>query len=443
MTPPDDDFSDQFNVYQFGGTRRRERQPLPQHVEVEDFYAYMPQHKYIFIPTRQLWPGSSVNARLGNIGNMRAAAWLDENRPVDQMTWAPGEPELLRDRVVAEGGFIDKPGVACFNLYREPIVGKGDPKLAQFWIDHVRKVYPDAADHIIKCFAQRVQAPYVKINHGIILGGMPGIGKDSLIEPLKHAVGRSNFHEVTPTLILGRFNPFLRASVLRVSEAHDLGEINRYQFYDRLKVITASPPDTLRIDEKNLAEYYIVNVVFVILTTNYKTDGVYLPAEDRRNYVAWSDATREDFDDDYWNRLWRRYDDGGLDDVAAYLRELDISEFDPKAPPPKTPAFWGIVNAQRPSEESELADLLDSMGRPTAVTVKQMITRAAGSELGEWLRDRKNRRLIGHRMEKCEYERLDNDTAKDGFWKIGGERQVVYARRDVQLYERFKAAQRL
>jgi hypothetical protein len=31
--------------------------------------------------------------------------------------------------------------------------------------------------------------------------------------------------------------------------------------------------------------------------------------------------------------------------VAAYLATLDISTFDPKAPPPKTDAFWAIVDA--------------------------------------------------------------------------------------------------
>ena len=33
-------------------------------VSLDDFYAYMPEHKYIFIPTRDLWPASSVDARI-------------------------------------------------------------------------------------------------------------------------------------------------------------------------------------------------------------------------------------------------------------------------------------------------------------------------------------------------------------------------------------------
>ena len=60
---------------------------------------------------------------------------------------------------------------------------------------------------------------------------------------------------------------------------------------------------------------------------------------------------------------------GGDRHVAAYLAELDISAFDPKAPPPKTPAFWDIVDANRAPEDAELADVLDEMGNPDAVTL--------------------------------------------------------------------------
>jgi len=33
-------------------------------VSLTDFYAYMPSHNYIFRPTREMWPGGSVNARI-------------------------------------------------------------------------------------------------------------------------------------------------------------------------------------------------------------------------------------------------------------------------------------------------------------------------------------------------------------------------------------------
>ena len=67
------------------------------------------------------------------------------------------------------------------------------------------------------------------------------------------------FRRCRPQQVLGRFNGFLKAVILRISEARDLGEFDRFKFYDHMKSYTASPPDTLRIDEKNLREYAILN----------------------------------------------------------------------------------------------------------------------------------------------------------------------------------------
>jgi len=66
------------------------------------------------------------------------------------------------------------------------------------WVAHVRRIYPAEADYIIRWLAQRVQRPQEKINHSLVLGGAQGIGKDTLLEPLKHAVGPWNFAEVSP-----------------------------------------------------------------------------------------------------------------------------------------------------------------------------------------------------------------------------------------------------
>jgi hypothetical protein len=74
-------------------------------VTIDDFVAYMPMHTYIFTPCREFWVGASVNARLprvpvldrdgcplrdakGEVITMSATHWLDQNRPVEQMTGA-------------------------------------------------------------------------------------------------------------------------------------------------------------------------------------------------------------------------------------------------------------------------------------------------------------------------------------------------------------------
>jgi Family of unknown function (DUF5906) len=141
----------------------------------------------------------------------------------------------------------------------------------------------------------RDATPPEKINHALVLGGKQGIGKDSMLEPVKHAVGSWNFAEVSPQNVLGNFNGFLKSVILRISEARDLGEVDRFKFYDHSKAMTAAPPDVLRVNEKNLREHYVPNVTGVIITTNHKTDSIFLPADDRRHFVAWSELDREDF----------------------------------------------------------------------------------------------------------------------------------------------------
>jgi hypothetical protein len=94
-------------------------------VQLLDFYAYMPAHSYIFAPTGEHWPAASINARIppvplldcagnpllekdGKATSMKPSAWLDQNRPVEQMTWAPGEPQIVENRLISDGGWIGR-----------------------------------------------------------------------------------------------------------------------------------------------------------------------------------------------------------------------------------------------------------------------------------------------------------------------------------------------
>ena len=454
-------------------------------VSLDDFRAYMPMHCYIYAPTREMWPAVSVNARIpplplldhagepvldenGDPQRIAASRWLDRHKPVEQMTWAPGLPLVIADRLISKGGWIERDGVHCFNLYRPPIVKPGNAAQAGPWLDHVDTVFGAYRHHIVRWLAHRVQRPQDKINHALVLGGAQGIGKDSLLEPVKYAVGPWNFVEVSPAQMLGRFNGFVKSVILRVSEARDLGDFDRFRFYDHMKVYTAAPPDVLRVDEKNLREHSVLNCTGVVITTNHKADGIFLPADDRRHYVAWSDLAKEDFGSDYWIRLWTYYGNGGFGHVAAYLAQLDLDGFDPKAPPPKTEAFWEVVNANRAPEDAELADVIDALSAgtphkdakggslpPLALTLAAVARKATElaptdkdgnperSSFAAWLRDRRHRRQIPHRFERCGYSAVRNDAAKDGLWKVAGARQVIYALDSQSLGERLAAAKQL
>jgi hypothetical protein len=427
-------------------------------VRLEDFRAFMPSHNYIFVPSGEMWPSTSVNSRIppvplingegepvldgeGEPRRLPANQWLDQNSPVEQMTWAPGEPQVIPDRLIAEGGWFPRPGCNVFNQYRPPAPSRGEADQAGPWIEHVHRVYPGDARHLLDWLAHRVQRPEQKINHAIVMGGAQGIGKDTILEPVKAAIGHWNFVEVSPQHMLGRFNGFVKSVILRVSEARDLGDLDRFAFYDHMKTYTAAPPDVLRVDEKFMREYSVFNVCGVIITSNHKTNGLYLPEDDRRHFVAWSELGKDDFSQDYWQRLWSWYARGGTGHVAAYLAQRDISSFEAKAPPPKTEAFWDIVASNSAPEDAELSDALEKLGNPDAVTL-MAIADAAESSFASWLRDRANARRVPHKMEECGYKSVRNPTAKSGRWKVGGKDMVVYARKELSIRDAITAAEK-
>ncbi|RLP22478.1 hypothetical protein D8676_24040 [Mesorhizobium sp. YM1C-6-2] len=408
----------------------------------DDFAADMQTHQYIHKPTGALWPAPSVNARVPPVevkdGDATPASeWLDRNSPVDQRTWLPGEPEIIRDELIDEGGRRPHKGAAVFNVYK-PAVCKsvsGDPGP---WRNHVHLVYPEDAPHIISWMAHRVQRPAEKINHALLLGGKPGIGKDTILEPVRQAVGPWNVADIKPDELFGQFNSFARSVLAVISEIHDLGDANRFSFYERTKRYIVAPPEVLTVNEKHLRPYNVPNVCGVVLTTNHKTDGLFLPPDDRRHYVAWSPLMENPRPAAYFDELYRWYtQECGFEIVADHLRTLDISAFNPKKPPLKTGAFWEIVHASSNPEDAELVDALEGLGDKDAVIISDLMQHRVGRELG----DLASRRKVPHRMGAVGYVIVRNPAAKDGLWKLNGKRQAIYGREAATPAARLQAAQ--
>src|SRR4029077_17743956 len=114
------------------------------------------------------------------------------------MTLAPELLVVVRDRLIAQGGWFDRKGCCVFNLYRPPVV-KPIAGSADRWLHHIHLLYgAEQAAHIVRWCAHRVQKPGEKINHALVLGGKQGIGKETLLEPPKHAAAPRNFQEVSP-----------------------------------------------------------------------------------------------------------------------------------------------------------------------------------------------------------------------------------------------------
>jgi hypothetical protein len=411
----------------------------------------------IYLPCKTMWPNASVDERLppmplldaygnpvknkqGKVVMITATEQLAKERSVVALTWDPGKPEFIHDCVVVDGGYIDKPGVTTYNFYRPPPTIKlGDPAQATRWVEHWKLLYPSDADHIIAWLASRVQRPGVKINHALVLGGAPKIGKDTLLEAIVRTLGTWNVKNVKLNHLVSKNNEFFKSLIVRLSEVRDVGErgaTDLYRLNDHMKDMLATPPETLRINEKYINEYYVLNLAGVVITTNYR-DALKLPVDDRRHYVTFSERYGEEFPAEYWNKFWGWYEADGFAHVAALLYQYDLSGFDPKAEPRKTDAFHYMVTASRGTGYGELADAIDNLSNPSAVTIIELM--AAAPSL-EWLRDPDARKSIPHRFAECQYIAVGNPTAKDKLWRINGQRQVIYVRKDVPENQRVDIA---
>lgn len=266
-----------------------------------------------------------------------------------------------------------------------------------------------------------------------------------MLEPLRYGVGESNLADVNPGDLFKDFTGWVESTLVVINEARDLGDGDRYKFYESCKRFIAAPPDTLPCNRKYMASYNVPNVMAVVITSNHKLSGLYIDPDDRRHYIAWSTAEKRPAT--YFDYLWAWMLGGGKQAVMGYLLRLDISDFNPKAPPPKTEAWHQIVAANANPEESALSDALEDAegNRIQIATVREIVAAAqfrGHLELAVTLSDRKNGRKIPHLLERIGLEALPNPYAKsDGRWRLkDGQKDTLYVDRKLPYAERLKLA---
>jgi hypothetical protein len=428
-----------------------------------DFQAYMPRISFIYMPNGDFWSSEGVNGVVSGIGLfdldgkaigdggkpvvLPATEWLKRYRPVAQATWVPGEGPIVEGRLMVEGGWIEQSKVRVFNQYRPPDVRLGESGKAGPWVKLVWDLYPDIAELLIQCFAKRRQRPQDMINFFVLLIGQQGIGKDTILEPVRRAVGEWNCKTISPSNLTDSFAPWKKSVILNINEAHDdegggggFGTINRRQVYESLKELSTAPPNTLYVNEKHRAQYYIAKALFPIVTSNYPLSAIYLPKDDRRALVGNSDRVKGWKDAEWFVEFYRWLEvGGGYGHVAAYLQELDISGVNFRREPIRTDAWRVIVNASLSVAAGELGDVLDMMGWPDVVTV-DLVRRVYGifgnmdtmeSDLNGLFTSTAKAKQLNYRFADNGYVTVGNRDRSDGLWMIDGKRKSVFAKQEL------------
>jgi len=267
---------------------------------------------------------------------------------------------------MTERGALRIKGAICFNSYIEPVhdlpKGKADPTP---WTDHVKKLYPDPIEHerFFDFCAHALQRPDEKVNHGIVMAGSQGIGKDTALLPIRRGVGEWNSAEVDPDTITASYNGFLKSVLLVINEVRPHDEDHKASnFYNVLKPLLASPPEMLPMTLKYANTIHIRNLCHVILTTNDPL-GMYIPAEDRRLFVMTSAAKDPKlgnfFEPDYFEKLYKWLEGAGTAHVIKWLLVRDISKFNVSAPPPMTRGKQAVIESSTQVRRTIVDNLLE------------------------------------------------------------------------------------
>ncbi len=302
----------------------------------------------------------------GAHSRVTASVSFDENRlamggkTLAGLIYAPGHSVL-----------VEHEGEVFGNTWRDGRPA-GVPGSVDLWLEHVERMIPDQQEreHCLNWMAWKVQHPSKKINHGILHGGRQGSGKDTLWLPFLYSVGGrgwQNVKTVTTEEIQSNFHYHLLSEVCVLNELREPALADRRALENKLKPLLAAPPETFSINEKGRHPYPALNRLSVLGFSNERVS-LSLSADDRRWMVLWSEAGI--LPQSEAARLWTWYEAGGLDHVAYWLRQRDVSAFSPGDRPMMTDAKSIMLEGGLSPGEALLAQMLrDRVGpfRPGAV----------------------------------------------------------------------------
>lgn len=410
--------------------------PKAGEVPLAHFVYYGPGNNFIYRPTASMWVAEGVNAACSPLNEggkiVKPAEWLRANMLATSMTNDPSlEDDFVKGIDCRDGTLMVLEGAATFNTYRPPTIELGDHRLAAPFLGHVRRVFPKPgdADQFLDYMAHRVQLPAEKPRFALLIAGDQGVGKDTAIEFCGPAIGHWNIANIEPGDLDTSFNEYASAVLVRVSEAANLHDMNKWAFNERMKVLIAGTPDNLTINPKYGQKYSVRLHCGVILTTNHMLTGIYIPQDDRR-YDVIEAATKAEMgietdakSREYFSELWDWFLDGGAAHVAAYLHERSLREFSASNGQRKTIAHRSVVTSNTTTDHW-LLDILDELGEPSAVRSDAITAIATKNNIGP--------KELSARMHpalyRSGYTMHRNPNRMDGRWKFENKLATMFVR---------------
>jgi len=251
---------------------------------------------------------------------------------------------------------VEREGVKWLNSWQksevEPVSGDAMPMLQH--ILYLCNGNRDHARHLTDFLAFCVQNPGKKIAHApLIISYEQGVGKDTLAIAMSRIVGLTNFVSIDDGAIEDGRNEFLlRAQLVIVPE---IMTGDRKDIANKLKPLITQ--EIIRVNEKNVKPYFVENQANFMFFSNHE-NAAHIETSDRRYFVIICKSKPKS--DAYYDALYDYIRSADIAGFAWFLKNRDISAFNPAARPPETEDKSTVQRACRGSVESWLDDAYES-----------------------------------------------------------------------------------
>lgn len=290
-------------------------------------------------------------AAAGTSGTKSAANKLINSGLVPQVrgkTYLPAQPTLTTwNNGTVSGLFYNRWTAGTHWSLPEQVT---DEDVAP-WLDHITFLFPEPMERgeLLNFMGHVVQRRGVKVRWAPLIISKQGLGKGVMMKPISAYLG-ANFKDLEPAELARQFNGHWEHELIVVEE---MQRLDRIDAYEKLKaIITGTASNLLTIERKFQEPYAIPNVVNVMFFSNH-LDAVNMARDDRRFLVL--TIPHEKQEAGYYTKIVNWYDrEDGKQKVIQWLKQRDISEFDPNAEPVMTDAKREVIDVAMPYYNDEL-----------------------------------------------------------------------------------------
>ncbi|MEE4454756.1 bifunctional DNA primase/polymerase [Novosphingobium resinovorum] len=289
---------------------------------------------------------------------------------VQDITYIPGQ----------EPGVQVVDGMPYFNVYRPSDVtatlGDAGP-----FSEFLEFLVPGELErsHLIQFMAHVVRNPGNRIRHALLLRSRhQGIGKSMLFEIWGKLVGTSNVRFTSSREMAGNFDGWKTQNVTLICPELNIG--HGMSAYNDIKAFISD--DFATVNEKHLKARRWPIYSTSLFSTNLDVP-MLIEANDRRLFVIDTPATPRsaayyaEFAD-WWSK--------SLGVIRHFLDEVDLSDFNPHAPPPMTEAKLRLIQRSGTPLVQDIAFLIqERKGRLSrdVITVEEVAEELRGNRVAD------------------------------------------------------------